>query len=94
MLSREILEGNLPPLHRLSYTCDCAYTERSLPQDLLMKWVLYIVFVSCRVVSTLCSTNMYVSCYWHFFIPVPMTMATLLYWYKYSGSTRVVALSG
>ena len=57
-LSREILEGHLPPLHPLSYACECAYTVTSLTQDLSMKWVLYIVFVSCRVVSTFCSTDM------------------------------------
>ena len=48
----------MPPLHPLSYACECAYIETSLTQGLLKKWVLFIVFVSCRVVSTLCSTDM------------------------------------
>ena len=44
-------------MHPLSYACECAYTATSLTQDLFMKSVLSIMFVSC-VVSAFCSTDM------------------------------------
>jgi hypothetical protein len=56
-----------------------------------MSVVYYVRFMSCCFDILF---HRYVPCYWHFFIPVPITMATLLFWYWYSVNTRVVALSG